>query len=87
MAAIFGPAANLAAKVALLAVAAIVLLGACGWFWWPRTDYARNLTRWWISRFHSATNTTSPDLASIAVFATPRSRFPPTPAYRRPTPA
>jgi hypothetical protein len=43
MAAIFGPAANLAAKVTLLAVAAVVLLGACGWFWWPRTDYARNL--------------------------------------------
>jgi Cytochrome c7 and related cytochrome c len=43
MAAIFGPAANLAVKVTLLAVAAIVLLGACVWFWWPRTDYARNL--------------------------------------------
>jgi hypothetical protein len=43
MAAIFGPAANLAAKVTLLALAAVVLLGACAWFWWPRTDYARNL--------------------------------------------
>jgi hypothetical protein len=43
MAAIFGPAANLAAKVTLLALAAAVLLGAGAWFWWPRTDYARNL--------------------------------------------
>src|ERR1700684_495152 len=43
MAAIFGPASNLAAKITLLALAGVVLSGAFAWIWWPRTDYARNL--------------------------------------------
>jgi hypothetical protein len=41
--AIFRPAANLASKVALLVVAAVVLIGAAFWWLWPRTDYARHL--------------------------------------------
>ena len=43
MAAIFRPAANLASKVALLIVAAVVLIGAAFWWLWPRTDYARHV--------------------------------------------
>jgi cytochrome c7-like protein len=43
MTAIFRPAANLASKVALLVVAAVVLIGAAFWWMWPRTDYARHL--------------------------------------------
>ena len=43
MTAIFRPAANLASKVALLVVAAVVLIGAAFWWLWPRTDYARHV--------------------------------------------
>ena len=43
MAAIFGPAANLAAKVVLLTIALAILGGVALWGLWPRTDYARNL--------------------------------------------
>jgi hypothetical protein len=44
--AIFPPAANLYAKLLLLAMAVLVL-GGLGWWWlWPRTDYARH--RDWI---------------------------------------
>src|SRR6202789_873981 len=43
MTAVFRPAANLASKVALLVVAAVVLIGAAFWGLWPRTDYARHV--------------------------------------------
>lgn len=43
MAAIFGPAANLAAKVALLIAALAMAAGILDWWLWPRTDYARNV--------------------------------------------
>jgi hypothetical protein len=43
MAAIFGPAANLASKLALLAVAGLLLTGLAAWWLWPRTDYARHM--------------------------------------------
>jgi hypothetical protein len=43
MAAIFGPSANLASKVALLAVAAVLLGGIAFWWFWPHTDYARHI--------------------------------------------
>lgn len=39
MPAIFGPVANLASKLTLLALAAIGLAGVGWWFLWPRTDY------------------------------------------------
>jgi hypothetical protein len=42
MAAIFGPTANLVAKVALLGVAAFCLFGFGAWWLWPYTDYARH---------------------------------------------
>lgn len=43
MAAIFPPAANLAAKLVLLSLAGLVLAGI-GWWWlFPRTDYARHV--------------------------------------------
>ncbi len=41
MAAIFSPAANVAAKTGLIAVAVSVLAGLGWWFAWPRTDYVR----------------------------------------------
>ncbi|HEY6432131.1 MAG TPA: cytochrome c3 family protein [Acetobacteraceae bacterium] len=42
MAAIFGPGANLAAKLGLVGMAALLLAGV-GWWWGsPRTDYKRN---------------------------------------------
>lgn len=43
MAAIFGPAANLAVKAALLAAAALLLCGLALWWLWPHTDYARHV--------------------------------------------
>ena len=43
MAAIFGPAANLASKVALLAAAAMLIGGFLAWWLWPQTDYARHV--------------------------------------------
>lgn len=43
MAAIFGPAANLAAKVTLCALAAATGGGILFWWLWPRTDYARHV--------------------------------------------
>lgn len=42
MAAIFGPAANLAVKVTLSVAAASVLGGSLFWWLWPRSDYARH---------------------------------------------
>jgi hypothetical protein len=41
--AIFGPASNLATKVTLLFIMAILVAGAAFWWWWPRTDYARHM--------------------------------------------
>ena len=43
MAAIFGPAANLAAKVSLIACGSLLVGGFALWALWPRTDYARNV--------------------------------------------
>ena len=43
MAAIFGPAANLAAKVAVIGIAVAIVGGTALWVLWPRTDYARNM--------------------------------------------
>jgi hypothetical protein len=43
MAAIFGPAANLAFKLGLLAAAAMLLAGLLVWWLWPRTDYMRHV--------------------------------------------
>lgn len=43
MAAIFGPAANLASKVVLLAAAAMLIGGFLAWWLWPQTDYARHM--------------------------------------------
>ena len=43
MAAIFGPAANLVAKVTLLAAAGVIVAGLALWWLWPRTDYARHV--------------------------------------------
>ncbi|HEX3915151.1 MAG TPA: cytochrome c3 family protein [Steroidobacteraceae bacterium] len=43
MAAIFGPAANLASKVVLLAVAGAVCVGFLFWWFWPTSDYARHV--------------------------------------------
>jgi hypothetical protein len=49
MATIFTPAANLNAKLALLA-AADVMVGIIGWWWaWPRTDYVRH-TDWIVEQ-------------------------------------
>jgi len=43
MAAIFGPAANIASKLTLLTVGGIAVAGWAAWCWWPRTDYARHV--------------------------------------------
>src|ERR1700761_6063576 len=43
MAAIFGPAANLAAKVVVTGLGLAILGGFALWAFWPNTDYARNL--------------------------------------------
>jgi len=43
MAAIFGPAANLAAKVVFIALGVGLVGGVALWGLWPRTDYALNL--------------------------------------------
>jgi hypothetical protein len=43
LAAIFTPAANGAAKLALIAFALVVLAGLAWWFAWPRTDYVRRV--------------------------------------------
>lgn len=43
MAAIFGPAANLASKVALLAAASMIPGGMLVWWLWPRSDYMRHV--------------------------------------------
>lgn len=43
MAALFRPAANLAATLALLLVVALALGGIAVWWFWPRTDYARHV--------------------------------------------
>jgi len=43
MAAIFGPAANLAAKVTLLTLATSAGMGFLVWWLWPRSDYARHI--------------------------------------------
>jgi hypothetical protein len=43
LAAIFGPAANLASKVILLVVLFVVAAALIAWWWWPRTDYARHM--------------------------------------------
>jgi len=43
MAAIFGPAANLAVKLAMITLLATTLGALTLWVLWPRTDYARNL--------------------------------------------
>jgi hypothetical protein len=43
MAAIFRPAANLAAKVGLLVMAAVIVGGFIVWWLWPRTDYMRHV--------------------------------------------
>lgn len=45
MAAVFRPAANLAATLALLSVASLVVIGVAWWWLWPRTNYARR-TYW-----------------------------------------
>lgn len=49
MAATFAPAANLAAKVALLVAAAVVLAGITWWWGWPRTAYQRH-TDWTVEQ-------------------------------------
>jgi hypothetical protein len=43
MAAIFGPAANLAAKVTLLLLALLVIAGCAAWWLWPQTDYSTHV--------------------------------------------
>ena len=43
MAAIFGPAANLVSKAAVLAMAAVFAGGMAWWWLWPGTDYARHV--------------------------------------------
>lgn len=43
MAAIFGPAANLASKLVLLSVAGAICVGILFWWFWPKTDYARQV--------------------------------------------
>jgi hypothetical protein len=43
MAAIFGPAANLASKVVLVVAAGAVCLGILFWWYWPNSDYARHV--------------------------------------------
>ncbi|MBV9654762.1 MAG: cytochrome c3 family protein, partial [Acetobacteraceae bacterium] len=42
MAAIFTPAANVAARAALAGVALLAVAGLGWWFAWPRTDWMRN---------------------------------------------
>jgi hypothetical protein len=42
MAAIFGPAANLWSKAALLVALVLIVMGILFWWVWPRTDYARH---------------------------------------------
>jgi len=49
MAAIFVPAANLAAKLTLLVAAAFVVAGIAWWWAWPRTDYQRH-TDWTVEQ-------------------------------------
>jgi Cytochrome c7 and related cytochrome c len=49
MAALFRPAANLAATLVLLIVAALVIGGVAWWWFWPRTNYARHVY-WTISQ-------------------------------------
>jgi hypothetical protein len=49
MAAIFSPASNLAAKLAMLAAVAIVIAGVIGWWGFPRTDYQRH-TAWTVEQ-------------------------------------
>jgi Cytochrome c7 and related cytochrome c len=43
MAAIFGPAANIAVKVALLLLALLLVGGCAAWWLWPHTDYATHV--------------------------------------------
>lgn len=43
MAAIFGPSANLWAKLALLLAGSAAVAGVLFWWWWPRTEYARHM--------------------------------------------
>jgi len=43
MAAIFGPAANLAAKVTLVLLALLVIAGCAAWWLWPQTDYSTHV--------------------------------------------
>jgi hypothetical protein len=43
MAAIFGPSANLWAKLALLSIGVIVVGVILCWWWWPRTEYSRHM--------------------------------------------
>jgi hypothetical protein len=49
MAAIFSPAANLAAKAVLVAGAGLVLGGVSWWWLWPRTDYVRH-SSWFVEQ-------------------------------------
>lgn len=43
MAAVFTPAWNLIAKLGLLALTGVVAVGLLWWFWWPTTDYVRQV--------------------------------------------
>jgi hypothetical protein len=49
MAAIFSPAANLAAKLGLLGAAGLVLGGISWWWLWPRTGYVRH-SGWFVEQ-------------------------------------
>jgi hypothetical protein len=49
MSAVFRPAANLAPKLVLLAVALAFGVGMAWWWLWPRTDYARHV-RWTVQQ-------------------------------------
>jgi hypothetical protein len=49
MAAVFQPAANLIAKLTLLATAGLLVAGVAWWWIWPRMDYLRH-TQWTVEQ-------------------------------------
>ena len=87
MAAIFGPAANMAIKVSCASSPQsspeerAVLVAR------PPTTTRVTGARSWLNRCHSATSITSPGWESIAASVIPPSRSPRMPGCRRPTPA
>ena len=88
MAAIFGPAANLAAKVVIVAIAVALMMRNGAWVLWPRTDYARNLQvrRVTARAVQSSASCCGPG-AGLPVLSCRASRCPPMRACRLPTPA